>query len=214
MRKVFSYLLISLDMDDYDIHKPMTPVTFFDPYSPEVLLIANLYSMEPPFYADVNNASRTMDITKLKTLGPFARAIYLMLMFGDRSDKKREDVLEIGMNFKNTDPLGRMCRSFLLFRGALMQKEWINPWRKVVGEDAISLPGGSTSTSQNLDVALGFSKCHTKYTKKQQPVLFIYSIHNCGGFMGFRMTDKRYSMYPSEQEVLLMEGFGVYVLDV
>ena len=95
-----------------------------------------------------------------------------------------------------------------------MQKEWINPWRKVVGEEYISLPGGSTSTSQNLDVALGFSKCHTDYTDDQQPVLFIYSIENYDGFNGFRMTDKRYSMYPSEQEVLLMEGFEVYVLDV
>ncbi len=79
MRKTFNYLLISLDMDDADIHKPMTKATFCDPYSPEVLLIANMYSMEPPFYADVNNASRTMEITKLKTLGPFARAIFVML---------------------------------------------------------------------------------------------------------------------------------------
>jgi len=76
MRKTFNYLIISLDMDDADIHKPMTWDTFKNPYSPEVLLIANLYSMEPPFYADVNNASRTMDITKLKTLGPFAQAIF------------------------------------------------------------------------------------------------------------------------------------------
>ena len=118
------------------------------------------------------------------------------------------------MYFEDTDPLGSMCRSFLLFRGALMQKEWINPWRKVVGEEYINLPGGSISTSQNLDVALCFSKCHTDYTDDQQPVLFIYSIQNYDGFCGFRMTDKRYSMYPSEQEVLLMEGFRVYVLDV
>ena len=201
-------------MNDADIHKPMTVDTFMNPYSPEVLLIANLYSMEPPFYADVNNASRTMDITKLKTLGPFAMAIFRMLQQGSNSDNKRDDVLEVGKDFEDTDPLGSMCRSFLLFRGALMQKEWINPWRKVVGEDAIRLPGGSTSTSQNLDVALGFSKCHTDYTDDQQPVLFIYSIRNQDGFHGFRMTDKRYSMYPSEQEVLLMEGFTVYVLDV
>ena len=52
--------------------------------------------MEPPFYADVNNASRTMDITKLKTLGPFAQAIFRMLIYGDDSDKKRDDVLEVG----------------------------------------------------------------------------------------------------------------------
>jgi len=106
MKKTFYYLLISLDMNDADIHKPMTVDTFRNPYSPEVLLIAILYSMEPPFYADGKNASRTMDITKLKTLGPFAQAIFEMLALGVTSDNKRDDVLEVGKNFRNTDPLG------------------------------------------------------------------------------------------------------------
>jgi len=52
-----------------------------------------------------------------------------------------------------------MSRSFLLFRGALMKKEWITGWREEIGKKRINLPGGSTSTSKNLDVALGFSKC-------------------------------------------------------
>jgi len=49
-----------------------------------------------------------------------------------------------------------MCRSFLLFRGALMENTWIKDWEKKVGKDYISLPG-STSTSKNLEVALEFT---------------------------------------------------------
>ena len=50
--------------------------------------------MEPPFYADLNNACRSLDQDKLNTLGPFARAIYRVLFLGDISDKKREDALK------------------------------------------------------------------------------------------------------------------------
>ena len=113
----------------------------------------------------------------------------------------------------NTEELGIMCRSFLLFRGALMNKEWIEDWRQVIGHQMINLHG-NTSTSKNLDVALGFSKCHNNHEENQLPVLFIYSINNFYGFKGFRLNDKRFSVYPEEQEFLLMEGFKVFVLDV
>jgi len=55
--------------------------------------------------------------------------------------------------FRDTDPLGDWCRSFLLFRGALMKNEWIEDWRK---KKELRIPG-CTSTSKNMDVALGFS---------------------------------------------------------
>jgi len=73
---------------------------------------------------------------------------------------------------------------------------------------------GSTSTSKNMEISLGFSKCHTDYSDNQQPVLFVYSIRNHAGFNGFRLNSKKYSVYPGEQEYLLMEGFEVYVLKV
>jgi len=34
------------------------------------------------------------------------------------------------------------------------------------------------------------------------------------GYHGFRLSDKRFSVYPEEQEFLLMEGFQVYVLEI
>ena len=74
---------------------------------------------------------------------------------------------------------------------------------------------GCTSTSKNLDVALGFSQCDTDYdAENKQAVLFVYSIRNYDGFSGFRLNSKRYTLYPEEQEYLLMEGFRVYVLEV
>jgi len=156
MRKVFNHMLLSLDMKDSDITKPMTMAVFSNPYSPEVLLILNLYSMEPPFYAALNKAMRDLDMDKLKTLGPFAKAIYMVLMRGNNSDYKRDDALERGEDYFCHDSQGYFCRSFLLFRGALMNNEWIDGWREKVGEDIICIPG-CTSTSKNLEVALGFS---------------------------------------------------------
>jgi len=100
-----------------------------------------------------------------------------------------------------------------------MNKEWIEDWREEIGlqgeYEGQSVEGmlkyipmhGSTSTSKSMDVALGFSKCGTKYDDNKQAVLFVYSIYNYGGFNGFRLNDKKYSVYPGEQEYLLMEGF-------
>jgi len=39
-------------------------------------------------------------------------------------------------------------------------------------------------------------------------------MRNHDGFDGFRLNDKRFSVFPYEQEFLLMEGFQVFVLEV
>ena len=108
--------------------------------------------------------------------------------------------------------LGYMCRSFLLFRGALLNKDWINDWKNEIGKP-LKLQG-TTSTYKNFEYALELSKCTSYNTFLHTPVLFVYSIRNYTGFQGFRLSDKRYSVYPSEQEYLLVEGLVVYVLDV
>ena len=83
-------------MDDFDVEKPLTRDICRDPYHPATMLILTLYSMEPPFYSDLNNACRDMDTTKLKTLGPFAKAIFGVLLGGKASDLKRDDAIEQG----------------------------------------------------------------------------------------------------------------------
>ena len=73
-------------MPDVDIDQPITDDICSDPYHPITQLILILYSMEPPFYSDLNNACRNLDQDKLNTLGPFARAIFLVLGNGFNSD--------------------------------------------------------------------------------------------------------------------------------
>jgi len=55
--------------------------------------------MEPPFYADLDIACRNMDLSKLKTIGPFAMAIWSVLDGGRFSDQKRRDSIEKGSQF-------------------------------------------------------------------------------------------------------------------
>jgi len=206
--KVFNHLLASLDMSDTDLVKPMDRDVYSDPFSPEVQLILNLYSMEPPVHADLNNASRDLDLSKLVTLGPFAKAISGVLVNGNISDREREDTVGRGDQFHNPKPwdgsepkihreLGYMCKSFLLFRGALMKDRCVTDWRRKIDDEDFNLKG-ITSTNKDLDVALGYSKCHTDYADDQQPVLFVFSMWNYFGFQGFRLNHKRYSMYPGE----------------
>jgi len=76
VREVFNRFLICLDIDDAEIDAPLTDKILENPDSPQVQLILTLHSMEPPTYNDLNSACRTLDPTKLQTLGPFAMAIY------------------------------------------------------------------------------------------------------------------------------------------
>ena len=77
-----------------------------------------------------------------------------------------------------------------------MNKDWIDHWRAEVGKKDFPMHG-CTSTSKNMEVALGFSQCNTDYdADNKQAVLFVYSISNIDGFRGFRLNSKRYSVYP------------------
>lgn len=75
---------------------PLTVDILKDPNSAEVCLLLYLYSIEPPFYASLISASRHLDKEKLKILGPWARALYTLLIQGWESDGKRDDVLKYG----------------------------------------------------------------------------------------------------------------------
>jgi len=39
------------------------------------MLILFLYNIEPPFYKYLNDAAKSNDISNIKSLGPFARAL-------------------------------------------------------------------------------------------------------------------------------------------
>ena len=71
----------------------MTVDILKDPSSPEVCLLLYIYSIEPPFYADLNRACRNVDESKFIDLGPFARAMFEILSWAYVSEKRRDDRL-------------------------------------------------------------------------------------------------------------------------
>lgn len=124
--EVFNFFLHCLNQDNVD--KPLTAEVFKDPYSPEVMLLLYLYSMEPPFYADLNNACRTLDNSKLNSLGPYSRALGRLLYWGVSSEAKRDDKLRQGYDNGVNGPYGSFSESFLTFRGSDMKDEWLVDW--------------------------------------------------------------------------------------
>ncbi len=99
-----------------------------------------------------------------------------------------------------------------MFRGVAMKPEWLEPWIEKVGANCVCIPG-NTSCSQNLRVAIGFAiPEHPKpdFTS----VLFVISCKNYESPAGIRMNNEAYTSFPVEREILLVEGCGVWVLEV
>jgi len=104
-----------------------------------------------------------------------------------------------------------LAGSFILFRGAPMQADWVKPYSDKVGEK-INLPQ-STSASKDPLVALGFAM--PDWIKDNQtPTLFVIACGNYVSIDGLTMNNEAYTAYPSEAEVLLTEGCKINVLAV
>ena len=121
-----------------------------------------MYSLEPPIYYYLNQACRTMDKSKLDTLGPYAVVLWRMLLRGRSCDSERDDKMRVGYEdgyegmLIPTTPLGYFSQSFFTFRGVKMgEQKWFDAYINKVGQ-MVNMPG-TTSTSSDLGVALGFS---------------------------------------------------------
>lgn len=100
---------------------------YTDPESKTVRLILWLFTIEPSFYADLNDACINEDEEMLELLGPFARAIHLILKYVELN---RENKIPFGMEFDlSGDPLGAFSQCFLLFRGTSMRREHVSTWQ-------------------------------------------------------------------------------------
>ena len=65
----------------------------FNPYSKATMLILYLYSLElgsPPLYAEANRVARDMDLTYLKELGPYVRALGIITFWSEENKKEKE----------------------------------------------------------------------------------------------------------------------------
>ena len=110
--------------------------------------------------------------------------------------------------------MGKFAKSFLLFKGVLMDSTQLLGWTSkiMLGYSKMS---GITSAYRSLETALEFAQCdRDDLADNHAPALFVFSMRNYHHFGGFRLTDSRYSAYPSEQEYLLWEDIEYYILDV
>ena len=96
---VFNSLFEKVDISDWN--EPMntamddSELSLLNPYSKASCLVLYLYSMElgnPQLYAEANRVVRDMDLSLLKELGPFIKALEAATMFGEKY-KHRNDVI-------------------------------------------------------------------------------------------------------------------------
>ena len=89
----FFYKCIKSNNPDDDL----TEDILLDPNSQEVCLLLYIYSIEPPFYAELNKAARSKDYSKIPTLGPYACALHIILQNGEAIERKRDDKIRQGI---------------------------------------------------------------------------------------------------------------------
>ena len=70
--------------------------------------------------------ARDMDLTYLKELGPFLKALGEITYYSEENKKDYEQIT-IG-NVINPNLLGNLGGSFMLWRGAAMKDAWVDPY--------------------------------------------------------------------------------------
>ena len=131
-------------------------------------MILWLFTIEPSIYADLNSACIKMDMSKLKHLGPFARAIHLILNLAGLNRSRK---IIYGIEEEQA-PLYTFSQCFLLFRGTVMKRSSVTAWADRVQREDINFKGesmarqfylqGNTITFENFGVALNFTKVPQK----------------------------------------------------
>ena len=98
-----------------DTHKPLLAINnkqhklylsehnLCNPNSKATCLILYLYTMETPLYSEFNKACRNMDKSMLKSLGPFATAIDIII---STVEKNRFDRIKTGQELGPTESMG------------------------------------------------------------------------------------------------------------
>lgn len=214
--------------DDKDPKRFEDELNLYYPYSQITCFCLYLYSMEfgdPPLYAELNRVCRDMDDSLLETLGPFAKCISLITYCCEHK-RSEDDKILTGkiLKLRGEGRMGNIAGIFLLFRGAGMKEEWIQPYEENTFVNTIQEEGkqkgrpvfvhipGNASCSQDLRVALEFAILNL--APDCIPVIFVFSCQNYYSPDGIRMNNESYTSYPSEREVLLREGCKVYILGI
>ena len=190
-----------------------------NPESRNVAVLFYIYSMQfgsPPLSSVQNGALRTGDTTHLASLGPFSCA---MLYAASNAEYLRKDKIKRGYDIAaDSQSLGFLRASFMLFRGAALKQDQINDYKtKAASGDRYHL-AGQTSCFESLDIGLkhafGALDQAGARSSEQAPVLFVYTVQNYWSYMGVRLNNEAFTAYPGEGELLLCDGCPVYVLGV
>ena len=189
-------------------------MNLYNPYSKVSCLLLYLYTLElsqPPLYAVLNKARRTMDTQHLMTLGPFSYGLFSVLQRAEEN-RNRVERIKPGIEYKE-DVLDNYAGLFMLFKGAKMKPAWIEEYRRQDPLKQIKWPG-NTGCSQSIKVALDDALFENQGDEGYIPVLFSICMKNYQRFTGVRLCNENYSAYPSENDTLLMEETSVFTLGV
>ena len=87
--------IFQIGTQGFDLNQPLTGEILKDPDHPVTQTLIYIHSMETFIYGDMKKASLNKDITKVKTLGPYASVIGEILIntFGKKllNDKKLKE---------------------------------------------------------------------------------------------------------------------------
>jgi hypothetical protein len=117
------------------------------------------------------------------------RALWAITFF---SEEFKKDKVIPGKDL-NPHLSSNMAGSYLLFRGAQMKDEWLQPFIKAAGGPLIALPGNN-SCSYSLSVALQYACDNAK--KDHIPTVFIIVVHNYTKINGVAMNNEALTAYP------------------
>ena len=127
------------------------------------------------------------------------------------------------------DKLGFFSSSFMVFKAAYMESEWILDWKMSFGTTGLRNPAtgkvdmlrkdmpayinlpGCVSAYESFKAALSFAQTDDASRKL---VLFAIFIQNQNKYPCFRMNKPCFSAYPHETEIILQENTALFVLRV
>ena len=147
MRKTFESIFEPVTIENKDapmVKKGFEPeLDLWNPYSKITCFIVYLYSLEygnPPLYAEANRAARDMDLTLVKELGPFLKALSEITFRAEQNKKPQDKYKLTGLDvFQNPSNNGaveyNIAGSFLEFRGCAMRPEWMSEFYGFEGKE-------------------------------------------------------------------------------
>ena len=165
-----------------------------NPENKLVRLILYIFSLDSFIFAAVNFAIRFQNLSKISTLGPYAKILGSALR--DASER-RKDLIPFG-------PPNKVS----LFRGGLLSGFQFGEYRGIVDSKQYVQLIGHISATTNQETAL--EHVLGKATEELKPVLFHFirwDSPKC-----YFVVDQ--SPFPYEQEVILHDGVRLFVLSM